>query len=171
MMLSRKHILGVALWSWLLLVASAEELSCQADDSGILPPPAIPTKTLSNGVEMPVLSLGTAHFTFGSAHKDGTNATFVGFYPERAYRQTELALRKGIRSFDSALMYGSQVQLGRVLGNWWASGQLASREDVFITTKVYHMSAPGFGLDKNHQSNLSGMSPEDRCHQANQRTY
>jgi diketogulonate reductase-like aldo/keto reductase len=58
-------------------------------------------------------------------------------------------------------MYGSQPQIGSVLSKWWTSGQLQSREDVFITTKVFHQPAPGFGLAANHQINLESMTPED----------
>lgn len=138
--------------------SAAEEGECAANT--YLQPKSIPTIALKNGVQMPTLSLGMAHFTFGSPHKEG-NVTFVGFYPEKAYRQAELALQRGIRSFDTALMYGTQPHLGQVLGRWWANGQLENRDDVFITTKVFHNPAPGFGLEANHQFDLETMTPED----------
>ncbi|CAB9507621.1 Deoxymugineic acid synthase 1 [Seminavis robusta] len=124
-----------------------------------LPPANNPTLTLRNGVQLPLFSLGLAHFTFGAPHV-GSNKTFVGFYPSKSFRQIELALQKGIRSFDTALMYGTQPHLGQVLGQWWASGRLKSREDVFLTTKVFHKPAPKFGLKRNHQWNLDDMTPE-----------
>lgn len=144
-----------------LSLAQAGE-TCQASDDTveIVPPPPPRAVTLANGVQMPILSLGMAHVTFGSNHRDN-NATFVGFSPERAYRQVELALRKGTRSFDTALMYATQPQLGMVLGQWFASGSLKSRDDIFITTKVFHAPAPDFGLAKNHQVNLNSMTPAD----------
>ena len=146
-------ILRLAGLSFLVFLASAqaEEQTCEE--------PAQPIVTLANGVQMPILSLGMAHATFGSKHRDN-NATFIGFYPELAYRQVELGLQNGVRAFDTALMYGTQPHLGMVLGQWLASGKL-KREDVFITTKVFHAPAPGFGLTKNHQVNLNFMTPEE----------
>lgn len=156
--LAYRKISRVALLS-LLVAAVASEDYCRApSDDEILPPAPRHTKPLSNGVEMPVLSLGMAHASFGSQHRDN-NATFVGFTPERAYRQVELALQNGVRSFDTALMYGTQPHLGMVLGQWWASGRL-SRDDVWITTKVFHLPAPGFGLAKNHQVHANSLTPE-----------
>lgn len=139
---------------------AAKEECLAAGDSSFLPPKPIPRARLHNGVQMPTLSLGMAHFTFGSPLME-SNRTYIGFYPERTYRQAELALQQGIRSFDTALMYGTQPHLGHVLGEWWRAGQLQSREDVFITTKVFHAPAPGFGLEANHQVHLETMSPED----------
>ena len=138
-----------------------QEEECAA--AAFLPPQAVPRVSLHNGVQMPTLSLGMAHFTFGSPHKEG-NVTYVGFFPEQAFRQAELALQHGIRSFDTALMYGTQPHLGQVLGRWWSNGQLKHRDDVFITTKVFHAPAPGFGLELNHQFDLETMSPEDVTH-------
>lgn len=150
----------------LVVAASASNASTTTGDcaaapgqESFLPPKLIPQVALHNGVQMPTLSLGMAHFTFGSPHKEG-NITYTGFYPERAYRQAELALQNGVRTFDTALMYGTQPHLGSVLGRWWANGQLQSRDDVFITTKVFHSPAPGFGLMANHQVNLETMTPE-----------
>jgi len=140
--------------------ATEECVAIPTSDSNFLPPRSIPCVTLHNGVQLPTLSLGMAHPDFGSPHKE-SNATFMGFYPERAYRQVELALQHGIRSFDTALMYGTQPHLGQVLGQWWTSGQLHSREDVFITTKFFHIPSPDFGLAVNHQVDLETMKPED----------
>ena len=141
--------------------SDATNSECAAINAdSFLTPKSIPRVSLHNGVQMPTLSLGMSHFTFGSPHKEG-NISYAGFYPEQAYRQTELALQKGIRSFDTALMYGTQPHLGQVLGQWWANGQLECRDDVFITTKVFHAPAPGFGLVANHQVDLETMTPKD----------
>lgn len=144
--------------------STAQDCTAQPDFS---PPKDIPTIKLHNGVKMPLLSLGTSHAVFGESHKDN-NVTFIGFTPEKAYRQIELALRSGIRSFDTALMYGTQPHIGHVLANWWMNGWLQNREDVFITTKVFHEPAAGFGLAANHQVNLEYMSPEEVAKQTEQ---
>ena len=147
-------------------LALPEDSSCRVEEHGV-PSTPMPTAILSNGVKMPILSLGTAHYSFRLKHKD-SNAPFAGFYPERTYRQIEQALQRGIRSFDTALMYGSQPQLGFVLGQWWASGKLQSRDDVFITTKVFHSPAPAFGLQRNQLDDLNSLSPAQVAEQVEQ---
>ena len=100
---------------------------------------------LKSGVEMPLLQLGTAQLIT----KPGSDATatvpesFIGMLPERTFRQVELALQHGLRAFDTALIYRSHGPLGHVLGEWWRTGRLASRSDVWIT----------------HQSLSSGCDP------------
>jgi len=59
---------------------------------------AIPTVKLHNGIEMPVLSLGTAQLVTKVRPE---LPRFVGMLPERAYRQIELALQSGMRAFDT----------------------------------------------------------------------
>jgi diketogulonate reductase-like aldo/keto reductase len=134
------------------------------DKTCYLRPAMIPTILLRNGVGLPLVSLGTSHFAaFGGApHLDNyvENQTFTGFYPAVAYRQIELALQNGVRSFDTALMYGTQPHLGQVLGQWWAHGRLESRTEVFITTKVFHKPEPKFGLKRNHMFDMHRMTPE-----------
>lgn len=90
----------------------------------------IPTIKLSNGVDIPQLMLGTAHLV-----TEGTD--IKGFLPEKVYRSVELALKSGMRGFDSALIYRSHRAIGQVLGDWFFEGDL-KREDIFLTTKVFH---------------------------------
>jgi diketogulonate reductase-like aldo/keto reductase len=96
----------------------------------------IPAVTLSNGVKMPQLMLGTAHLVFEPNTLDD-NPSFTGLLPESTYRSVQLALQAGWRGFDSALIYRSHRAIGAVLGTWFAQGTL-SRSDVFLTTKVFH---------------------------------
>ena len=121
------------------------------------------TTQLSNGVAMPVLQLGTAHLVPSpNRHDDGANALpngFVGFLPERTYRQIDLALQNNVRAFDTAAIYRSHRQIGAVLGEWWRNGKLESRSSVWITTKIFHPSAP-VAFRKSHLPDLSSMTVE-----------
>jgi diketogulonate reductase-like aldo/keto reductase len=91
--------------------------------------------TLRNGVEMPAVA-------FGCAFGDWVGATdFQGFLPEQAWRSVSLALDAGYRAFDGAHAYGTENIVGSLLGQRLAAGDLA-REDLFITSKLAHPSAP-----------------------------
>jgi diketogulonate reductase-like aldo/keto reductase len=123
----------------------------------------LPTKTLHNGVELPVFSLGTAQLIHKPNIYPDAPQDFAGFLTERGYRQTELSLQKGLRSFDSAYIYRSHQALGRVLGEWWRVGKI-KREDVFLVTKVFHPAAESAKTDIAFQSvqipNLDQLSPK-----------
>lgn len=73
--------------------------------------------TLNNGIEMPLIGLGT----FQSAEGDEV---------EQAVRW---AIEAGYRSIDTASLYGNEVGVGRGIA---ASG--VSRDDIFVTTKVWN---------------------------------
>ena len=93
------------------------------------------TRTLRNGVEMPVLA-------FGCAFGDWVGRTdFQGILPEQAWRAFPLALKTGYRSFDGAHVYCTERILGGMLGQEFAKGTL-KRDDLFLTTKVAHPNAP-----------------------------
>ena len=62
----------------------------------------IPTVKLHNGIEMPLLSLGTAQLV---TKVQSELPRFVGMLPERAYRQMELALQSGMRAFDTVRVH------------------------------------------------------------------
>lgn len=109
---------------------------------------SIPSVLLSNGVKMPQLAAGTC---FRDTIKDETtntqsslqnNPNFFGFLPERTYRSLSLALELGYNHIDTALVYRSQKAIGYVLANKFASGEL-QRDDVFITSKVFHGAMTG----------------------------
>ncbi len=92
--------------------AAARSLAC-----GTVPPP---TKTLANGVEMPLLGLGVWKVDDGPATEDA-----VGW-----------ALEAGYRHVDTAQAYGNEAGVGRAIA---ASG--LPREEVFVTTKFFPRSS------------------------------
>lgn len=106
----------------------------------------IPTITLSNGVQMPAIAIGTAPLSSSKAEAPPSNPNFVGFFPEKVTRSVHLGLQAGLRHIDTALLYRCHGHVAHVLRQWFMEGEL-SREDVFITSKVFHGPAPGFGLD------------------------
>ena len=74
--------------------------------------PIVPTVTLNNGVAMPMISFGTWPLT-GAA----------------AAANIQLAWDVGFTHFDTALNYGNQDEVGRVLRG-------RARDSYFVTTKV-----------------------------------
>ena len=75
------------------------------------------TKTLANGVEMPMLGLGVYKMT----NKEETIEAIVH------------ALKYGYRAIDTASLYMNEVEVGEAVRN---SG--ISREEIFVTTKVWN---------------------------------
>jgi diketogulonate reductase-like aldo/keto reductase len=167
------------LWRFFLLalldIAVMVAHSAAVDDSSALTAPTcrIPTTTLSNGVEMPRLMLGTSHLV-GVAPNQPSNqpsnqkpwssskqpVSFYGLQPDNTYRSLQLALEAGWRGIDSALIYRSHNAIQHVLGNWLASGRL-ERKDVFLTTKVFHGEVDKIGsLEATHIRGLDNMTPE-----------
>ena len=82
--------------------------------------PAIPTVTLNNGVEMPILGFGVFQIP-----------------PEDTERAVAEALAVGYRHLDTAAAYQNEEAVGRAIA---ASG--IPREEVFITTKLWIQDAP-----------------------------
>lgn len=74
---------------------------------------------LSNGVQMPVVGLGTWQSSEGDA--------------ENAVRK---ALDAGYRLIDTAAVYGNEEEIGKALKEYFENGKL-KRDEVFITTKVW----------------------------------
>ena len=85
------------------------------------------TRKLYNGVEMPVLGLGT----FRAQGRD-------------CERAVEFALNNGYDHIDTAQGYENEKQVGN---GWKASGR--AREEIFITTKINNSNQ---GYDKSKQS-------------------
>jgi len=83
---------------------------------------SVPTRTLANGVEMPLLGLGV--------------------WQAKAGQETEQAVRwaleVGYRHVDTARLYGNEESVGAAIR---ASG--VPREEVFVTTKLHPRSADG----------------------------
>jgi diketogulonate reductase-like aldo/keto reductase len=136
--------------------ASSDEVSQEGGSCLI----SVPTQRLHNGVEMPILSLGTAQLITVPGVNPELPSDFVGFLPEKNYRQMELALSAGVRAFDTAFIYRSQPPMGRVLAEWWRTGRLESRQDVWITSKIFHPPSPSNTFDISHMADLPNMTPE-----------
>lgn len=75
------------------------------------------TKTLDNGIEMPIFGLGVYKMTD----------------PEIAYASMEKALNTGYIAIDTASLYDNEEQVGEAVRN--ASKK---REELFITSKVWN---------------------------------
>ena len=73
--------------------------------------------TLNNGVKMPILGLGTYNLRGA-----------------RGQSAIESAIQIGYRSFDTAQMYGNEIEVGNAVANAINKGIL--REEFFITTKL-----------------------------------
>jgi 2,5-diketo-D-gluconate reductase A len=79
----------------------------------------VPTVTLSNGVEMPVLGFGVFQVP-----------------PEQTEEAVAAALDAGYRSLDTAAAYRNEEAVGRAIGS---SG--VPRDELFITTKLWVQDA------------------------------
>jgi diketogulonate reductase-like aldo/keto reductase len=78
-----------------------------------------PTIKLNNGIEMPVLGIGTY-----SLHDDTCiNSIYT-------------AIQNGYRKIDTAYMYGNEEEVGIAVRKAIADG-LIKREDIFVATKLY----------------------------------
>ena len=84
-------------------------------------PNAIPTATLNNGVEMPLLGFGVYQVPADETEKVVADALEVGF-----------------RSLDTAAAYGNEEAVGRAIAS---SG--IPREEIFVTTKLWIQKQPG----------------------------
>jgi len=94
---------------------------------------------LTNGVSMPKLGFGCAFGNWTDTSR------FVGFQPDLGWAAIPAALRAGYTHFDCALVYGSHRVVGTSLGlHAFAKG--VKREDIHITTKVFHFPAPDLAL-------------------------
>ncbi len=83
----------------------------------------VPTKTLSNGAQIPVIGLGT----FGSDNYDA--ATIA--------RAVKTAIQMGYRHIDCASVYGNEKEIGMALQDVFAEG-IVTREELWITSKVWN---------------------------------
>ncbi|WVZ57924.1 hypothetical protein U9M48_008255 [Paspalum notatum var. saurae] len=97
---------------------------------------AVPTVALSCGKPMPRLGLGTASFPLGE----------TGRRP--AVREAVLrALDAGYRHLDTAAVYGTECAIGDAVAEAVRAGTLASRDEVYITSKLWIADAhPGHVL-------------------------
>jgi alcohol dehydrogenase (NADP+) len=82
-----------------------------------------PFKTLSNGMKIPNIGMGT----FGSDR----------FSPEQVSNAVEGAIKTGYRLFDCASVYGNEALIGNVFERA-VSGGTVKCEELFITSKVWN---------------------------------
>ncbi|KAK1683478.1 hypothetical protein QYE76_044326 [Lolium multiflorum] len=85
---------------------------------------AVPEVALRSGNArpMPAIGMGTAKFPL---------------VPETAMDAVLAAVELGYRHFDTASMYGTELLLGDALAEALRRGLVASREEVFVTTKLW----------------------------------
>ena len=87
---------------------------------------AVPTVTLNNGVQMPILGFGVFQIP-----------------AEQTQQVVEQALATGYRHLDTAASYGNEEAVGAAIK---ASG--VAREELFVTTKLWIQSRPGEAVVK-----------------------
>ncbi|KAF7846987.1 hypothetical protein BT93_L3509 [Corymbia citriodora subsp. variegata] len=83
----------------------------------------------TNGKAIPLLGFGTAEYPFGFS--DNVKECLLD------------AIRLGYRHFDSAALYRSEQPLGEALAEALELGLVNSREELFITTKLWCSDAHG----------------------------
>lgn len=84
---------------------------------------ATPTVTLSSSSAMPMIAMGC-----GSVKPDQLEAT------KSAVIQ---AIKVGYRHFDTAAVYGTEQALGNAIAEALRLGLIQSRDELFITTKLW----------------------------------
>ncbi|KAI1707653.1 aldo/keto reductase family domain-containing protein [Ditylenchus destructor] len=89
-----------------------------AAEDGPIDPKTVPTIRLSNGVEMPVIGLGTALS-----------------YPGQVEFAVDAAITAGYRLIDTAHNYDNEEAIGNALQYLISSGVI-KREDIFVSTKL-----------------------------------
>ncbi|KAF5737785.1 D-galacturonate reductase [Tripterygium wilfordii] len=77
----------------------------------------------SNGQTMPIIGMGTA-----------SNPPVD---PEATKRAILDAIKTGYRHFDTALVYGTEAALGEAIAEALTTGLVKSREELFITSKLW----------------------------------
>lgn len=90
----------------------------------------IPEIVLSNGKKMPVLGVGTAEFPNLPA-------------PEVVTRAMLDAIELGYRMLDTAAVYQTEIPLGEAISQALDLGLIKSRDELFITSKLYATDAYG----------------------------
>lgn len=114
---------------------------------------------------MPQLALGTAPLSSAKG-ETLSNVKYTGFFPEQVPHSVNSGLSSGIRHIDTALIYRSHAKVAHVLNTKFMENKL-KREDVFITSKIYHPPSTGFGMNCNtiDIDNLSIEEVERKVHE------
>jgi diketogulonate reductase-like aldo/keto reductase len=85
--------------------------------------PQVVLKSSSNQSKMPIIAFGTAAVT----NNDG----------ELTKLAVIEAIKSGYRHFDTALIYGSEEALGEAIVEALQLGLIQSRDELFITSKLW----------------------------------
>ncbi|XP_062113203.1 non-functional NADPH-dependent codeinone reductase 2-like [Humulus lupulus] len=86
----------------------------------------VPESKLSSTQKLiPMVGFGTAEYPFGTSTADCMREAIVE------------AMRVGYRHFDSAALYQSEQSLGEAIEEALSLGIIKSRDDLFITTKLW----------------------------------
>ncbi|KAK7392880.1 hypothetical protein VNO78_21330 [Psophocarpus tetragonolobus] len=86
--------------------------------------PQVLLKSSSNQCSMPVIALGTAADT-NTSNRETTKVAVIE------------AIKLGYRHFDTASFYGSEEALGEAIAEATQLGLIKSREELFITSKLW----------------------------------
>lgn len=89
----------------------------------VIDPNTVPSRTLYSGDKMPAVGLGT----FGSDHVTHEEVAIA----------VRTALKIGYRHLDCASVYSNEDQIGSILKDVFAEGEI-KREDLWITSKVWN---------------------------------
>jgi alcohol dehydrogenase (NADP+) len=76
------------------------------------------TLILSNGIEMPIIGLGTS---------DASSTSLIS--------AVKTAIKCGYRLIDTAAAYNNEKEIGEALSQSFSEGSLKNREEIFIVTK------------------------------------
>ncbi|XP_031100207.1 methylecgonone reductase-like [Ipomoea triloba] len=83
----------------------------------------VPKAKLNSGHQMPLLGMGSGSLSLPEAEQ--LTSIFIQ------------AIEMGYRHFDTAAVYGTEVALGRAVAAAVQQGLVASRDQLFITTKLW----------------------------------
>ena len=101
--------------------------------------PFAPTVKLNNGMEMPILGLGT-YAVSGQILLDGSFRDTLSLLQSRDNEAVEVikhAIDNGYRHIDTALFYQNEAQVGQAIREKIADGTV-KREDIFLVTKLWN---------------------------------
>jgi len=89
---------------------------------------------LNDGYTIPMLAYGTGTAHIRSKMARGTHGQDV--LDRDCVEQIKLAIRAGYRHLDNAEMYGTEREAGVAIVECIEDGTIASREELFITSKT-----------------------------------
>lgn len=102
----------------------------------------VPTVTLNDGAEMPAVGFGTWNLN-----------------GEEAYSAVRSAIEVGYRHFDTATIYRNEQEVGRAIADAIAAGDV-TREELFVTTKVWNNSQGEGKVQEAFQASLTDLGLE-----------